>query len=115
MDKFLTRPSDHDSVDIQQATSDARLLNEAGESHFSSHESEFIKVLCQRSFEQLRRTFDIYREITGKDIKDTINDQTSGYYREGLLTIVECVRDIPRYFAEQLYKDIDGNDSVLLK
>jgi hypothetical protein len=105
---FLNRPSDHDSVDIHQATLDAKLLQEAGEDNFSSHESEFIKVLCQRSFEQLRRTFDIYREITGIDIRDSIKAQTTGYYQDGLLTIVECVKDIPRFFAERLYKDIDG-------
>lgn len=104
----MYRPHDHQNVDIEQAKKDAKLLNEAGEAHFSSHESAFIKVLCEQSFEQLRRTFNIYKELAGKDIAQSIREMTTGDYREGLLTIVECVRDIPRYFAEQLNKDLDG-------
>ena len=103
------RPNDHNSVDVLQATKDAELLCEAGEAHFTSNNSAFIKVLCEQSFEQLRRTFNIYKKNSGKDISESIKSETSGYYETCLQTIVNCVKDIPRFFAEQIYNDLNGN------
>lgn len=76
-------------------------------------ENEFIKVLCERSYEQLRRTFNIYLEISGKDIADAIKQGTTENLEECLLAIVECVRDIPRFFAIQIKHDLDGNNPTL--
>ena len=102
------RPADHQCIDNEQAYEDAKRLFEAGEAHFNSHDSEFINILCTRSFEQLRKTFELFADIAGKDIAEFIQTETSGYFEECLLAIVECVRDIQKYFAEHLYKNIQN-------
>ena len=107
------RPEDHQSVNMEQAYQDAKLLYQVGKMHFDSEENELINILCIRSFEQLRQTFVYFKDISGVDIADFIQAETSGYYGECLLAIVECVRDIHKYFAEQLHRNIQNPSKIM--
>ena len=60
---------------------------QAGEAELGTDESTFNMILCQRSFQQLRETFDEYRDLTGKDIEDSIRAEMSGDIESGLLAI----------------------------
>ena len=50
-------------------------------------EETFNRILCTRSYGQLRATFDAYRQISGKDIEDSIKSEMSGNLEEGFLSI----------------------------
>ena len=47
----------------------------------------FNRILCTRSFSQLRETFDKYKELAGHDIETAIRRETKGQIRAGYLTV----------------------------
>ena len=103
-----SRPEDT-NVNLDQANEDAQTLFDAGEGNqYGTHESEFVRILCSRSFAQLRKMFESYAAIAGKDISDAIKTETTGDFEEVLIAIVECVRDPQAFFARELHKNMQG-------
>ncbi|EGW11614.1 Annexin A3 [Cricetulus griseus] len=74
-------------VDEHLAKKDAQILYNAGENKWGTDEDKFTEVLCLRSFPQLRLTFDEYRNISQKDIEDSIKGELSGHFEDLLLAI----------------------------
>lgn len=106
------------TVDSAKAEHDAKTIFEAGEAQWGTDESAFNAVLCSRSPAQLRATFSVYKQLTGKDIDHAIESETSGTLKEGLLAIVKYVKDSPSFFAERLYNSMAGagtDDSALIR
>ena len=105
-------------VNVDQARQDAQALVDAGQAKFGTEESKFNTLLCDRSDPQLRRIFDEYATITGKSIgnshspfelldslvfvEESVESETSGDLKRGMLAIIRCVRSRPHFFAEQL-------------
>ncbi|XP_014400229.1 PREDICTED: annexin A3 isoform X1 [Myotis brandtii] len=79
-------------VDEQLAKKDAQILYNAGEKKWGTDEDKFTEILCLRSFPQLKRTFDEYRNISQKDIEDSIKGELSGHFEDLLLAIAPLVR-----------------------
>ena len=50
-------------------------------------EETFNRILCTRSYGQLRATFDAYRQVAGTDIEDAIKSEMSGNLETGFLAI----------------------------
>lgn len=105
-------------VNIDQAQEDAVELKKAGEARLGTDEEVFIRILCSRSFEQLRGTFKAYKHSYDKDMLDVIEREFSGDLRKALKAIVTSVESKVGYYAEQLYKSMKGcgtNDKALIR
>uniref|UniRef100_A0A8C0VX30 Annexin n=1 Tax=Castor canadensis TaxID=51338 RepID=A0A8C0VX30_CASCN len=94
-------------VDEHLAKKDAQILYNAGENKWGTDEDKFTEILCLRSF-QLKLTFDEYRNISQKDIEDSIKGELSGHFEDLLLAIVHCVRNTPAFLAERLHQSLKG-------
>ncbi|XP_043827238.1 annexin A3 [Dromiciops gliroides] len=95
-------------VDEHLAKKDAQILYDAGEKRWGTDEDKFVEILCLRSFPQLRLTFEEYRNISQKDIEDSIKGELSGHFEDLLLAIVRCVKNTPAFLAERLHKALKG-------
>ncbi|XP_072481334.1 annexin A5 isoform X2 [Notamacropus eugenii] len=87
---------------------DAKDLFQAGELKWGTDEEKFITILGTRNVSHLRRVFDKYMTISGFQIEETIDRETSGHLEQLLLAIVKSVRSVPAYLAETLYYAMKG-------
>uniref|UniRef100_A0A674P2A9 Annexin n=1 Tax=Takifugu rubripes TaxID=31033 RepID=A0A674P2A9_TAKRU len=72
-----------------------------------------IKKRCSRAV-----LFDTYKKLYGSDIEDSIEGETTGNLENLLLAVLKCVRSVPDYFAEVLYKSMrraGTDDSTLMR
>uniref|UniRef100_A0A3Q3LXR7 Annexin n=1 Tax=Mastacembelus armatus TaxID=205130 RepID=A0A3Q3LXR7_9TELE len=93
-------------------------LFKAGEQKFGTDEQSFVTILGNRSTEHLRKVFDAYMKLSGYQIEESIQRETSGCLRDLLLAVVKCARSVPAYFAETLYKSMKGagtDDNTLIR
>uniref|UniRef100_A0A4D5R961 Annexin n=1 Tax=Scolopendra viridis TaxID=118503 RepID=A0A4D5R961_SCOVI len=105
-------------VDGDEALADAQALFEAGEGQWGTEESVFNRILVTKNFYYLQFVFAEYEKLTGLTIEHSIKNETSGDLQMGLLAIVQCVRSIPAYFAERLYRAMKGfgtDDRTLIR
>ncbi|XP_067876344.1 annexin A7-like isoform X2 [Heterodontus francisci] len=109
---------ENQSVDMQKATADAERLFRAGEGKLGTDESTFNMILATRSFPQLKATIHEYGRLANRELLKSIDREFSGYVRDGMHAIVQCVVNRPAFFAEKLYKSMKGagtNDSTLIR
>ncbi|XP_022111170.1 uncharacterized protein LOC110990467 isoform X2 [Acanthaster planci] len=97
-----------DEVDPDKAQADAMALYKAGEDKWGTDESRFNVIIMSRSYAQLRATFEEYAKISKNDIEQAIKKEMSGDLKEGMLTVVRCVRNKHKFFADKLYKCMKG-------
>uniref|UniRef100_A0A8C5UWZ1 Annexin n=1 Tax=Microcebus murinus TaxID=30608 RepID=A0A8C5UWZ1_MICMU len=90
-------------IDEAQVEQDAQALFQAGELKWGTDEEKFITIFGTRSVSHLRRVFDKYMTISGFQIEETIDRETSGNLEQLLLAVVKSIRSIPAYLAETLY------------
>uniref|UniRef100_A0A668AXW1 Annexin n=1 Tax=Myripristis murdjan TaxID=586833 RepID=A0A668AXW1_9TELE len=86
----------------------AEALYEAGEKKWGTDESKFIDILCHRSVPQLRQTLVEYKNLSKKTLQESIESEMSGNLEKILVAIVKCVKSVPAYLAERLYKSMKG-------
>ncbi|KAJ8307174.1 hypothetical protein KUTeg_015258 [Tegillarca granosa] len=94
--------------DRNKAKQDAQALYEAGEKKWGTDESRFNVILIQRSYAQLRATFQEYAKLANKDIEDTLKSEMSGDLLKGMLAVVRCIRSKATHFATELHKAMKG-------
>ncbi|EMP38570.1 Annexin A5 [Chelonia mydas] len=105
-------------IDEGLVEQDAQVLFKAGELKWGTDEEKFITILGTRSVCHLRKVFDKYMTISGFQIEETIDRETSGDLEKLLLAIVKCVRSVPAYFAESLFYAMKGagtDDDTLIR
>uniref|UniRef100_A0A5F8GGJ5 Annexin n=2 Tax=Monodelphis domestica TaxID=13616 RepID=A0A5F8GGJ5_MONDO len=111
------RDSDN-GLNEDQVEQDAKDLFQAGELKWGTDEEKFITILGTRSVAHLRRVFDKYMTISGFQIEETIDRETSGHLEQLLLAIVKSIRSVPAYLAETLYYAMKGagtDDHTLIR
>lgn len=60
---------------------------QAGQGKVGTDEIEFVRILCSRSFSQLRATFDEYYKLCQTDIEKAIKKEMSGDLEKACLAI----------------------------
>ncbi|KAM9740889.1 annexin A5a [Menidia menidia] len=103
---LLLQGNRDEGIDEEKIEKDAKDLFAAGEAKFGTDEETFVTILGSRSAEHLRKVFDAYRKISGSDIEDSIKGETTGNLEDLLLALVKCMRSVPGFFAENLYKSM---------
>ncbi|XP_042364879.1 annexin A3b [Plectropomus leopardus] len=96
------------NVDSAKAKADAKALYEAGENKWGTDEDKFIDILCHRSIPQLRQTLVEYKNISKKTLQESIESEMSGDLEKLLVAVVKCVKSVPAYLAERLFKSMRG-------
>uniref|UniRef100_A0A4W4ELG2 Annexin n=1 Tax=Electrophorus electricus TaxID=8005 RepID=A0A4W4ELG2_ELEEL len=99
---------ERETVDISLAKQDAQILYQAGENKLGTDESKFNAILCSRSKPHLRAVFQEYQHMCGRDIEKSLEREMSGNLESGMLAVVKCIKDMPAFFAERLYKAMKG-------
>nr|XP_046230987.1 annexin A3b [Scatophagus argus]XP_046230988.1 annexin A3b [Scatophagus argus] len=106
------------TVDAAKAKADAKALYEAGEKKWGTDEAKFIDILCHRSIPQLRQTLVEYKGISKKTLQESIESEMSGNLEKLLVAVVKCVKNVPAFFAERLFKSMKGlgtTESILIR
>lgn len=112
------RETDEWFADNDRAREDAQKFFDAGEARWGTEEADLNAILCLRSYCQLIETFNIFEEIAGKTIEESIDEECSGALKDGYLAVVQSVRDKPGFFAKRLQDCMAGlgtNDSDLIR
>uniref|UniRef100_A0A673KX36 Annexin n=1 Tax=Sinocyclocheilus rhinocerous TaxID=307959 RepID=A0A673KX36_9TELE len=95
-------------VDEALAEQDAVSLFEAGEDCFGTDESTFSFILATRNYLQLQATFKAYEAISGTEILDAIDKETSGTLKDCYTTLVRCAKNPQLCFARKLNAAMKG-------
>lgn len=94
------------------AHKDAESLLEAGIKKWGTDEETFITIFTTRSFPQLKLMLPEYKKWAKCEIEDTIDSEMSGDLRNGLQTLVKCIRDKNQFLAEKLQVALHGKSTA---
>jgi len=97
-----------EGYDDNSVEEDAVALYEAGEAELGTNESKLMSILCQRSYQHLRRVFRKYEELTENPIETAIENEVSGNLKDGLLAIIAFAKYPPTFFADRLHNAMHG-------
>uniref|UniRef100_A0A672IWB4 Annexin n=1 Tax=Salarias fasciatus TaxID=181472 RepID=A0A672IWB4_SALFA len=95
-------------AEVSRLNENSDTLYEAGEKKWGTDEAKFIDILCHRSVPQLRQTLIEYKNISKKTLQESIESEMSGDLEELLVAVVKCVKSVPAYMAERLFKSMKG-------
>ncbi|XP_064110623.1 annexin-B12-like [Macrobrachium nipponense] len=105
--------------DAVSARKDAQDLYDAGIGLNSESEvSEFINILNTRSYPQLQEIFLAYENISQDSIENAISSEFEGDMKNGLLAIVQRVKDPLAFYATRIQQALDGagtDDKTLIR
>jgi len=94
---------------------DAEIICRAGQGKWGTNENQFLEVLSNRSFEHLQLVNQRFKERKGIDLKDAIENDTSGWYKNALLA---CITTPVQYWAVRCHQAIEGlgtDDRLLVR
>lgn len=75
------------AVDGDKAREQAEALYSAGEGKLGTDEAIFNKILAHENFQQLRRVFEEYKEVSGNTIEQALKHELDGELLEAMLAI----------------------------
>ncbi|EDW00001.1 annexin B10 isoform X2 [Drosophila grimshawi] len=105
-------------VDPEKAKEQAAELYAAGEAKLGTDEGVFNRIMSHASFNQLRLVFDEYKSLSGQTIEQAIKHEMADELHEAMMAIVECVQSPAAFFANRLYKAMNGagtDDKTLIR
>lgn len=92
----------------EDVTRDCQLLYQAGEGQKGTDESVFTRIFVNCPWEELVAIAAVYLETVGNDLFTAIEKETSGDYRDALLTLLKTALNRERFYAEVLYRSMKG-------
>ncbi|XP_077234587.1 annexin D5-like [Tasmannia lanceolata] len=95
-------------VDKTMVEKDARALYRDGENKWGTDERTFINIFSQRSRAHLAEVADAYQRMYPDSLEKAVEGETSGDFRDALLAVLKCAQNPPKFFAEVLYKSMEG-------
>ncbi|CAM2712638.1 unnamed protein product [Rotaria socialis] len=101
---------ENDNIDDDEVLEDAQQLYQTN-SKWRKDGSMFVRLLCNRSTENLKQIFAAYQEFSGIDIEDSIQIDKDLDLSRTLMTIVRIVRNRARFFAFELKKSLKTSGS----
>ncbi|XP_031349641.1 annexin B9-like [Photinus pyralis] len=111
IDAYESERDERKFTDWNKADTDASRLYGAGVEIVGTNEKVFYDILCTRNYNQLRFIFLKYYALPkDQKIEDAIEEEFSGYAKEGLLTIVAVAKNLPGYFAEKIHHCMYANE-----
>ncbi|CAH8568383.1 unnamed protein product [Schistosoma margrebowiei] len=105
-------------VDRNIVQRDVEELSNTIQQNIRIDESKFILILASRSYAHLRVVFNEYIRISKHTMEDTLKLRMRGNALSALLSIVRCIQNKPRYFAEKLFKAmqfVETADKALIR
>ncbi|XP_029468110.1 annexin A1-like [Rhinatrema bivittatum] len=101
--------SEDTRVNEDAADNDARALYEAGERRKGTDVNAFIDILCLRSAPHLRKVFSLYPRYSKHDMNKALDLELKGDIENCLTSIVKCISNKDKYFAEKFYLAMKGS------
>ncbi|KAL5969575.1 Annexin A11 [Taenia solium] len=95
-------------VSVNGAAADAEALYKAGENRLGTEEAVFTRILTQRSFEQIKAIAQSYQQKYGRSLESAIKKETSGNYKDAMVSIVRYAEDKNALLAAWLYESMVG-------
>ncbi|XP_059223897.1 annexin B10 isoform X1 [Stomoxys calcitrans] len=106
------------TVEPEKAKEQAAELYAAGEAKLGTDEEVFNRIMAHSSFDQLSLIFEEYKLLSGQTIEQAIKHEMDGELHDAMMAIVECVQSPAAFFANRLYKAMDGagtDDDTLMR
>uniref|UniRef100_D3TME1 Annexin n=1 Tax=Glossina morsitans morsitans TaxID=37546 RepID=D3TME1_GLOMM len=106
------------TVDPGRAKEAAAELYAAGEAKLGTDEEVFNRIMAHSSFDQLNLVFEEYKQLSGQTIEQAIKHEMDDELHDAMMALVECVQSPAAYFANRLYKAMDGmgtDDTTLIR
>ncbi|KAM3175727.1 hypothetical protein ACTXT7_007932 [Hymenolepis weldensis] len=94
---------DHNKVEI-----DADALYKCGQGRLGTEESMFTQIFASSSFHHIREIAKVYAAKYKKTLNDAIKSETSGCYRDVLVSIVSFAEDHIELYAKWIHDSMVG-------
>ncbi|VUZ55083.1 unnamed protein product [Hymenolepis diminuta] len=94
---------DHNKVEV-----DADTLYKCGEGRLGTEESMFTQIFASSSFHHIKEIAKVYTAKYKKTLNDAIKKETSGNYREVLVSIVSYAEDHIELYAKWIHDSMVG-------
>ncbi|PAA49932.1 hypothetical protein BOX15_Mlig008813g2 [Macrostomum lignano] len=105
---LLTAGREEGPVRPEAVAADAETLYRAGEGRLGTDEDTLNRLLCSRSPAHVAAVADAYKKKRHRGLQDAIAAETSGDYRNALLSVVSFAEDPARHVAGMLYRSMKG-------
>ncbi|VDL18983.1 unnamed protein product [Hymenolepis diminuta] len=96
------------TFDKEDVVRDCETLYKSGEGKLGTDEAQFTRIFVTCPWEELVAIAAVYLEAVGSDLFTAIEKETSGDYRDALLTVLKTALNRERFYAEVLYKSMKG-------
>lgn len=105
-------------IDRVLVENDVKSIHKFGDRKAGMDEKILIQVFSERSRAHLVALDATYHKVYGKELRRAIKRETSGHFKHGLLTILQCAENPAKYFAMMLRKAMKGlgtKDTTLIR
>ncbi|KAM3176049.1 hypothetical protein ACTXT7_007279 [Hymenolepis weldensis] len=96
------------TFDKDDVVRDCETLYKSGEGRLGTDEAQFTRVFVTCPWEELVAIAAVYLEAVGNDLFTAVEKETSGDYRDALLTLLKTALNRDRFYAEVLYRSMKG-------
>ncbi|KAJ0726715.1 putative annexin [Helianthus annuus] len=116
---YLSTPrSEGPEFDPRLVEHDAKALYKAGEKRLGTDETTFRNIFSERSRVHMAAVSSTYRNTNKNTLRKAIKHETSGNFKDALITILQCAENPGKHFAKVLRKATKGlgtEDKTLIR